>query len=167
MENKYCLYFHINSVKNEIFYVGIGTTKRPYQKHRRNKFWHNIVKKYNYVVDVVEENLTKDEAIEREKFYINKIGRRDLNKGSLVNMTDGGEGTFGLVPYMKGKKHTDKTKQKMSISRKDRVITQETKDKISASHKGIRKGVSPANKGVKMSDEQKEKIRKSHIARKN
>jgi len=39
------LYFHINSVKNEIFYVGIGNNKRPFSKSTRSKLWHNVVKK--------------------------------------------------------------------------------------------------------------------------
>lgn len=92
---KFSLYFHINSVKNEIFYVGIGNSKRPYTKHHRNNFWFNIVNKYNYIVDIIEENLTWEEACEREIFYISKIGRRDLCKGPLVNMTNGGEGSRG------------------------------------------------------------------------
>lgn len=97
--NKSCvLYFHINPLKNEIFYVGIGNKYRPKSKNNRNQFWLNTVNKYGYIIDIVETDLTWEEACEREKFYISKIGRRDLNQGSLVNLTDGGEGGFGVIP---------------------------------------------------------------------
>lgn len=85
------LYFHINPVKNEIFYVGIGNKNRPYSKIR-SKEWHEVVDMYNYVIDVVETGLTWAEACIKEKFYIKKIGRADLQLGPLVNHTDGGEG---------------------------------------------------------------------------
>jgi len=81
MNNIY-LYFHINPVKNEIFYVGLGRKRRAWSK-ARNIFWKNTVNKYGgFIVDIVEENLSIEEACERERFYIKKIGRRDLGLGS-------------------------------------------------------------------------------------
>ena len=47
------IYFHINPIKNEIFYVGIGINNRAYKKISRNKFWHNIV------IKTVIKQLTK------------------------------------------------------------------------------------------------------------
>lgn len=85
-----CVYFHINPLKNCIFYVGMGSIKRPYVKSGRSNHWKAVTKKYGYIVNIVEENLTEKEAFEREKFYINKIGLR-----KLVNLTEGGKGLNG------------------------------------------------------------------------
>jgi hypothetical protein len=146
----FCLYFHINATKNEIFYVGIGGKRRPYKKTGRSKYWNNIVNKYNYIIDIVETGLTKDEAIEREKFYIAKIGRKDLNKGSLVNMTDGGEGGFGCTH--KGNKqfrHTEESKKKIGIKSKGNTYA---------------KGRVAWNKGLKIGKQSKETLLKRSLA---
>ena len=95
MENKYYIYFHINPLKNQVFYVGKGCGNRAYRKDRRSDIWNKTVKKYGYIIDIVEDNLTNEQAIEREVFYINKIGRLKLKKGPLVNLTDGGDGRVG------------------------------------------------------------------------
>ena len=47
----------------------------------------------------MEEDLTEQEAFEKEIYWIKRIGRENL-----VNHTDGGEGTSGLEPWNKGKK---------------------------------------------------------------
>lgn len=92
MEKNTCLYFHISLEKQEIFYVGIGKTKRPYKVKSRSKVWKTYVKKYsNYQIIIIQENLTWNEACELEVKYIAQIGRRDLKLGSLINLTDGGE----------------------------------------------------------------------------
>lgn len=127
------LYFHINVVKNQIFYVGIGKGRRAYSKRMRNKHWHNTVKKYKgYVVDIVEEGLTWEEACEKEKHYIQLIGRRDLGKGTLVNMTDGGEGTQNLanrISFFKGKSHSEEAKEKNRIAHLGKKQSKETIEK--------------------------------------
>lgn len=38
MNNK-CVYWHKKKRTNEIFYVGIGSLKRPYDKGFRSKWW--------------------------------------------------------------------------------------------------------------------------------
>ncbi len=133
MENKYYIYFHINPLKNEVFYVGKGHGKRAYCKYKRSKLWNNIVNKYSYIIDIVETGLTKEEANLREKFYISKIGRRDLGLGPLVNHTFGGDGGA-------------------------QIVTKEVKDKISKALKGVKKplrseehkiNISIAKKGIK------------------
>ena len=103
--NNYYIYFHINPLKNEIFYVGKGKGKRAYSKNNRNNYWYNTTKRYGYIIDITEDGLTEQEAFEREIFYINKIGRKDLGLGSLINMTNGGEGPSGI-------KHTDEAKKR-------------------------------------------------------
>lgn len=126
-DNNICVYFHINSETKEVFYVGIGSIKRPYDTHKRSDFWNRTVKKYGYDINIIHTNLTWEEAVEYEKKYIKEFGRRNLGTGSLVNLTDGGEGCLnmkhseeskGLMSKNKiGKKPSDETKSKMSKNR--------------------------------------------------
>ena len=107
MANDKVVYFHINPLKNEVFYVGIGSKARAYDKYARNKFWKYTTKKYGYIINIVKEGLSEIEAFDLEKFYIKKIGRRDLGNGNLVNMTEGGDGKTGCI-------ETEETKKRKS-----------------------------------------------------
>lgn len=103
------LYRHIRQDKNEPFYIGIGESEdRAYQIKGRTRAWKNIAKK-GYNVEVLFDNLTWEEACEKEVEFIALYGRRDKKTGTLVNMTDGGEGTVGY-------RHTVKTKEKCRIA---------------------------------------------------
>jgi len=126
-ENK-VVYFHINPLRNEVFYVGIGGKYRPVKKIGRSDFWHNEVNKHGYIIDIVESGLTLEHAKERERFYINKIGRRSLGKGTLVNLTDGGDSGNGMK-YWLGKKRSEELKKKISETKKSQ--------KLIAHNKGI------------------------------
>lgn len=96
VSNKVCLYRHLKP-NGEVFYIGIGSIYRANDKYRRSKFWKSIVSKYGYEVQILKNDLDLEEAIELEKILIAYYGRRDLKQGTLVNMTDGGEGVKGLV----------------------------------------------------------------------
>lgn len=123
-----------------IFYVGIELDsinktklgKRPYIKQGKSKWWKNITNKTEYIVEIVSNNLTDLEAIELEILLIKEYGRADLNKGLLVNHTNGGEGITGF-------KHSKTTLLKMSNSAKGRVISEKTRLKLSMSKKGKKK----------------------------
>jgi hypothetical protein len=168
MGNKYYIYAHINPVKNEIFYIGKGTGNRKIRKER-NPFWGNTVKKYGYIIDILEEGLTEAEAFEREKFYIQKIGRRDLGKGPLVNLTDGGEG---------GSNPSESTREKMRIAHTGKVQSEETIAKRISKTTGLKRSkefgeqISERQKGEKnhfygkkFTQEHKEKIGKASKGR--
>jgi hypothetical protein len=104
------LYRHIRLDKNEPFYVGIGSDdfyKRAYDKKSRNRHWRFVVNKTAYKVDIILSNLTWEEACEKEIEFIKIYGRQDLKEGTLVNMTDGGEGVLGS-------KMTDEAKKSMA-----------------------------------------------------
>ena len=95
------VYRHIRPDKNEPFYIGIGSDdsgeySRANSIFYRNKHWHHVVKKSNYDVEILLEDLTWEQACEKEKEFIKLYGRKDLGLGQLVNMTDGGEGSVGL-----------------------------------------------------------------------
>lgn len=114
MENSWYVYRHLKPC-GEVFYIGIGKTKnfkRAYELSNRNNHWKNKVNKYpNYEVQVLTKELTKEEACEIEKILISWYKRRDCCGGTLVNLTDGGEGTENLIQsYESKKKRADKIK---------------------------------------------------------
>jgi len=57
-----------------------------------------IIEKVDWIVEIIEDYLTWEESLDLEKKYIKQYGRKDLNEGTLVNFTDGGEGSLGLIP---------------------------------------------------------------------
>lgn len=178
-ENKYCVYFHINPVKKEVFYVGIGKCKRANDKGSRNRFWHNIVNKYGYNIVIIESDLTKEFAIEREQYYIKLFGRRDLGLGSLVNMTDGGEGNRNIVFSETTKKIWSEQRKGNKNPNYGKRLSEEHKEKMRIakighpapmlgkrhSQKSILKnrlahlGQKPWNKGIPRTVEERQKIR--------
>jgi len=87
------VYAHRRKDTNNIFYIGIGKDLyRMGKKTNRNKYWHNIVNKFGYTKELIHKDISWSDACEFEKFYIALYGRKDKNKGSLVNLTYGGEG---------------------------------------------------------------------------
>ena len=172
---------------NVPFYVGKGKDDRHkvYKHSTKQPFLENKIRKVgvnNIKIHFLHENLTEKEAFSWESYWIKYIGRRDLGQGSLVNLTDGGEGSSGWVcpeetrkkigEANKGRKPTKTARQKMSRAhmgnqrRKGIPHSKETKRKMSKAHKGNWTGEKnpmygkPAwNKGKKMSEEQKEKLR--------
>ena len=127
------VYTHTRLDTNEIFYVGIGTQdnyKRASFNYNRTNYWKNITKKCGWKVDIVCDNLSWDDACKKEKELILLYGRVDLGTGTLVNLTDGGEGTLG-------RKHTDETKAKMSKIKKGTKQSKERREKTSQVMKGV------------------------------
>lgn len=99
------VYKHIRLDTNEVFYIGISSRNNKYRANSkwRSNFWKNIIDKTDYKVEIIEEDLTLEEAKEKEKLYIKQYGRRDLGLGSLVNLTDGGDGVQNLSEELKNK----------------------------------------------------------------
>ena len=184
MKDKFYIYVHINLVTNEIFYVGKGCGNRLNKTTKRSSFWNNIVNKYGYDALKIEENLSDNDAYELEKYYINKIGRRDLGLGPLVNLTDGGEGgiNVGEVTRNKhsinnsgsgnpfyGKTHTEETKNKIKLARALQVFSEETRAKITGKKISAetKLKMSLAHKGRKMSQESIAKMLETRKINKN
>ena len=124
----------------EIFYVGVGNVKRPYSFIKkgwgaRSKAWWNIVDKYGYpIVKIVCENLSSVEALEKEKELIKLYGRRDLNEGSLVNHTDGGDGVWNWGSL----ENREERKKKISNSVKKWHAKRSEKSYTDASEKRLK-----------------------------
>ena len=132
--NSWIVYRHIRSDKNMPFYIGIGKTHdRPSNKKDRSSFWKGIVNKTDYDIEILFDNLTKEQAIEKEIEFIKLYGRADLKTGTLCNMTSGGEGTGCLNPELEserrskirktltGYKHSDVSKAKCIVNQKGRI----------------------------------------------
>lgn len=145
----YYVYLHIKKTNGEPFYVGKGkcNTNRYKSSHNRNKFWHNTINKYGFDYCILETNLSDEMACEIEKYWISRIGRRDLHKGYLVNLTDGGDGISGRITPIEqrmygekngfyGKKHNDETKQMVSLANKNRIWKDSSRKKLSELRKG-------------------------------
>jgi hypothetical protein len=99
MDNK-VVYLHRKATNGEVFYVGMGNLNRPKSKER-SIVWHRTVNKYGYTIEVIRRGLTKEDACSIEIDLIELIGRRDLGKGTLVNLTDGGDGIVGSKHHNK------------------------------------------------------------------
>lgn len=176
MYKKHYIYIHRNIINNEVFYVGQGTLyrgryDRAYSHKSRNKWWINYVSKYgDPIVEIIICDLDKNDVDELEIFLIKEYGRRDLNEGSLVNLTNGGDGCerseilnieqsirmSGEKHPMYGKKHSEEWCINNSNAQKGKILSDETKRKMSS-----------VKKGTKRSDVTKEKISKSRIGMKN
>ncbi len=111
MDKIYYLYRHIRLDKNEPFYIGIGyynlnqsykskfsNYRRAYSKYERNSYWNHLTNLTNYTVDIMLESKNLEFIRNKEIEFIKLYGRKDLGIGTLVNMTDGGEGCFGCIP---------------------------------------------------------------------
>lgn len=142
------LYQHRRLDTNQVFYVGIGKGKRAYSIHNRNKHWNRIVSKYGYSVEILETNLSWEKAQALEIGLIAMYGRRDLDTGSLVNMSDGGEGCYGMI-------HLEQTKKKISDSHKGKILSNSHKEKLRIAQKGKTFSVEVKNK---MSEKRKKKV---------
>lgn len=142
------------------FYVGMGHGNRitnhlraSIRNHRPTLFYNKLNKmiKNNipFTYKKVRKNININQAIETEKVLIKLIGRRDLNKGPLCNLTNGGEGHKGYIKseelkkriskWSKGKKLSEEHKEAISKYNLGKKHSEKTKDKISKAQKGIPK----------------------------
>lgn len=146
------VYQHTRKDTGEIFYIGIGVTStRVDSTKNRSNHWHNIVENIGYDGLITHEDITWEEACVIEKYLIAFYGRRDLGLGSLINLTDGGDGISGY-------RHTEESKIRIRSYSGDkswnygRVLTEEHINKIVATRKAR------GTKGHKPSEDHKRRI---------
>lgn len=85
------------------YYVGKGKGNRAYVKHWRSKTrggYFSPPEKDRILI--LKDNLTEEDANKHEVYMISVLGRKDNNTGILRNLTDGGEGRLGSLPWNKG-----------------------------------------------------------------
>jgi len=102
----------------QVVYVGKGTGERAYQ-HWTQRVKHNKGfgaflallrrEKLEPIIEIVKDQLEESEAFYEEMRLIEIYGRRDLGKGALFNLTDGGEGFSNVI-------RTDEWKQNLSTA---------------------------------------------------
>jgi len=140
---KHYLYRHIRPDTNEVFYVGIGTKQddhddtfeneyaRAFKRHSRNSYWHNVYEKCGRKreVEIMLESDDYDWLEDKEREFVKLYGRADLGLGTLVNLTDGGDGKRGC-------KQTEEAKRRISEANKGRPLSEEHKEKIRKSLTG-------------------------------
>tara|TARA_R110000796_G_scaffold242194_1_gene364184 strand:+ start:376 stop:720 length:345 start_codon:yes stop_codon:yes gene_type:complete len=84
------VYIHKRKKDGQVFYVGMGSIKRPYSFTNRNSMWKKYVEKNGKPeVQIVKGYLTKEEAYKLETKLIIKYGLRIYGKGYLVNCNYG------------------------------------------------------------------------------
>lgn len=151
------------------YYIGKGSGGRMFKSQR------NIPKpKDKNFIQIVEDNLTEDQAFALEMQLIEKYGRKDLGTGILRNLTNGGDGASGKVwsTVAKSAVATAKTEwhrahdttgsNNPNFGNKWSTEQREA-GKIRAQLQGFignRKGCVASNKGIPMREEQKVKLRK-------
>lgn len=150
MEKYYTYIYYDPSRNNEPIYVGKGHNKRAWV-HLYSKQKHPFIQRLQYMkkndinpVIGLYSDLDEELSLLLEQELISKFGRKDLGKGTLLNLTDGGElGANKSVETREkmsknnlGKILSFKTRTKMSESKKGHHVSNETKLKISKSLKG-------------------------------
>jgi hypothetical protein len=144
----------------EPFYIGKGRNRR-YRNHllKVKSGNYSNLPKFNTIKEILEigkepiiikykQNLSEEESFELEKIMIEKIGRRDLNKGPLRNLSDGGEGNGN-------RNFTEEHRKNLSISKKG-IVTENLKNHLNNLHRKLK-----GNKhtlGLKFSQETKDKM---------
>lgn len=163
MEDRFYIYLHVKLTNGEPFYVGKGSNDRSsHSGKQRSKYWNSVVKKYGYDIIILEDSLTEVESLEKEMYWIRRIGRKDLGLGPLVNLTDGGDNSNPsietknrisnkLIEFYKsekgiklkehlrsvntGKKHSQESIELMKIKQKQKKLPDGFRENVS---KGIK-----------------------------
>jgi hypothetical protein len=119
-------------------YIGMGKKTRAYDhlkavnypKSKNTYFYSKLRKlmeaKEDINIEILHENLSREEACEIEKYYIAFYGRKCLKLGTLYNLAAGGDGgPSGIISKetrlkrsksLTGKKRTEKQKLEMSLA---------------------------------------------------
>lgn len=131
------------------FYVGLGRTSRAWSTGSRSIRWKNITSKHRWHIEIHRIGLSKSEASILEVKLIKAIGRKDLNLGPLINMSDGGDGIVGL---------SEESRQKMSKSATGRKLPPRSIEHLAK--------IGQANRGRKLPLETRRKMSAARLGKK-
>jgi len=164
----YTVYQHKNKINNKV-YIGI-TMQEPEKRwgingcnYKTSPHFYSAINKYgwdNFEHNILFENLTKEEACQKEQELIAEFN--SMNREYGYNSTSGGEmfvvspeAKIKLSKSMLGNKNglghicTEEKKQKISNAQKGKKLSEEHKGKLSEAAK---------NKHTPCSDEKKQKL---------
>ncbi len=173
-------YIYMYLDQNNIpFYIGKGKGDRyRVYKHlyrNSNKLVTDKIKEIginNIKICFLNTDLTNSEAVCMEKYWISGVGRYNLDKGPLCNLTDGGTGNNGYVMTLEHKQKISMAMKGKKGNRTGCILSEETRKKISEGNKGkkvseeARKKIGRGNKGKKRTEETKEKLRQLRLGKK-
>lgn len=109
-------YIGITSRKPEIRWGNNGEKYKPHEKENKNRHFWNAICQYgwdDFTHEILETELSVDEANEREKYYIQKYD--SYNNG--YNSTLGGEGRLGNKQSLETRKKMSRTRTGMKHSK--------------------------------------------------
>lgn len=153
MSNDYYVYEWIRLDTNEPIYIGKGKGNRAYElKEGRNKHFKDVIKNRDVAVVILEENLSEEEALQLECWYIHEY-KYEMGM-EITNVTDGGDGVAGWY-----KKLSVEEKEQYSRNM-TRILKQRYKDNPELSSI-VTKGITTFMK----SDEQRERAKQNGIKR--
>jgi hypothetical protein len=153
----------------EPFYVGKGNGRRDLKKYR-NKWHAAICDKYpEWSRERVFEG-TEAECFAEEKRLVAFYGRRDLGLGTLVNLTDGGEGSSGLCAEAQEKRLAAITGKPLSAEHRAKISAAQKGRPLSAEHRAKLDGhfakLHAAKRGKPVSAETRAKLSEAHKGKK-
>lgn len=151
----------------EPFYIGKGKgyrIKNTIKDVRDDSFKSKKIRKLlSLNIEIISlklyEDLTEKDAFEKEIYMIDKIGRINLNKGPLVNTTNGGEGSSGFV-------YTEEVLIKRSISQtgdKNGFYGKKHTKEVKEKHSKLVSGDSHPMYGKKHKEETIDKLKKHRL----
>lgn len=163
------VYMYYDPSRGEPIYVGKGNGHRD-TMHMKRKDHHPLTYRLRAMkkigVDPIITRICNDVndelALLVEEEAISKFGRRDLGLGTLLNLTDGGDGAKGAIL-------SDDHRLKLSQALKGRIVTPETRALMSKVRTGetrsedTRARISAAKRGQKYSDEARANISAGHV----
>lgn len=144
--NKFYTYIYYDN--NDVpIYVGKGQKRRAWS-HLTRKDRHPLTQKIQKMqrngltprIEFLVKDVDEELAYFVEEEAIALYGRKDLGKGALLNLSDGGDGNKGcyfspetrkaMSERSKKRKHTDEGKAKIAYANSIRIVTDETKEKL-------------------------------------
>lgn len=163
---KHYVYIYTDpSRNNEPFYVGMGKDgrwRRHFTRVDRHPMTHrmNVLKELGItpIVNFLCKAVDQEFAAFVEQETIAKIGRKDLSRGTLLNLTDGGDGCNNPSPQ---------SRKRMSLAATGVKQSKETIAKRTAKLRGIPRpqhvidAVVKANTGAKRTEESKKRMSES------
>lgn len=136
-EKKFYVYEHWRTDRGECFYVGKGHGRRAYDMRRGRNRWHKFLQaKLSALgtaieIKIIADGLTEEEAFSKE---IERIEFWKSDGADLCNLTLGGDGPTG-------RKHTEAWKLANAERMKNRIMSPETRARMSAAAIGNKKGL--------------------------